>query len=190
LRSPRSFDVVTCTSIPNVHSSSDSPAPFPGAPAPGGPTPPLPLVHFSFRKCKMPLFRMEAAAWWYLGIFVRLTLVCGRVPLVHFSFRKCKMPLFRMGAGVWWYLGIFVRLTLVCGRVPLVHFSFRKCKMPLFRLEACGWWYLRHFVRLFFFLTSPVSQMPLRGCVIEYNLRSELGVSISPASGAGPPTCW
>ena len=46
------------------------------------------------------------------------------------------------------------------------------------------------FCQAVFFLTSPVSQMPLRGCVIEYNLRSELGVSISPASGAGPPTCW
>jgi len=64
----------------------------------------VPLVHFSFRKCKMPLFRMEAAAWWYLGIFVRLALVCGRVPLAHFTFRKCKMPLFRMGAAAWWYL--------------------------------------------------------------------------------------
>jgi len=69
----------------------------------------VPLVHFSFRKCKMPLFRMEAAAWWYLGIFVRLTLVCGRVPLVHFSFRKCKMPLFRLEACGWWYLRHFVR---------------------------------------------------------------------------------
>ena len=70
----------------------------------------VPLVHFSFRKCKMPLVRMEAAAWWYLGIFVRLTLVCGRVPLVHFSFRKCKMPLFRLEACGWWYLRHFVRL--------------------------------------------------------------------------------
>jgi len=46
------------------------------------------------------------------------------------------------------------------------------------------------FCQAVFSLTSPVSQMPLRGCVIEYNLRSELGVSISPASGADPPTCW
>ena len=39
------------------------------------------------------------------------------------------------------------------------------------------------FCQAVFFLTSPVSQMPLRGCVIEYNLRSELGMSISPEIG-------
>jgi len=32
----------------------------------------VPLVHFSFWKCKMPLFRLEACGWWYLRHFVRL----------------------------------------------------------------------------------------------------------------------